>query len=164
MAEPAITVVYQCRLRRLRPIYRSAGWPRLDMTKIELLAAGLLERRHTAPGHETVRVTDAGLAVIAETLGRDRARRSAHELLAERVARELTRAGRIARRGLSMRAKVDDAWALSMRDVFSLPHTTVEAYFEPIVHKVKVHRANQLSYLRSPTKRAAYLQPTSECW
>ena len=75
MVEPAITVVHWCRVRhvrrvpRLSPIYRSAGWPRLDMIEVELLAAGLLERRHAAPGHERVRVPDAGLATIAETSG-----------------------------------------------------------------------------------------------
>ena len=29
--------------RRLREVYRSAGWPCLDTLEIELLAAGLLE-------------------------------------------------------------------------------------------------------------------------
>lgn len=29
--------------RRLREMYRSAGWPCLDVVEIELLAAGLLE-------------------------------------------------------------------------------------------------------------------------
>jgi hypothetical protein len=30
--------------RRLRELYRSAGWPYQDVIEIELLAAGLLER------------------------------------------------------------------------------------------------------------------------
>jgi hypothetical protein len=76
----------------------------------------------------------------------------------------MTRAGRIAWRGLSLRAKVGDAWAIAMPDVFSIRHTTVEAYLEPIVHEVKVNRSDLLSDLRSPTKRAAYLQLSSECW
>ncbi len=160
MPDP-ITVVHR---RRLREVYRSAGWPYLDPVEIELLAAGLLERVRGALGHETLRVTDAGLALIAETLQRNRARRDPHELLVERVAREMTRAGRIAWRGLSLRAKVGETWAIAMPDVFSIRHTTVEAYLEPVVHEVKVSRADLLSDLRNLTKRAAYLQLSSECW
>ena len=150
--------------RRLREIWRSAGWPCQDLIEVELLAAGLLERVRQPSGHETLRVTDAGVAHLAETLQRNRARRDAHEDLVERVAREMTRAGRIAWRGLSLRAKVEDAWAMAMPDVFSIRHTTVEAYLEPIVHEVKVRRSDLLSDLRREAKRAAYLQLSSECW
>jgi len=150
--------------RRLREIWRSAGWPCQDLVEVELLAAGLLERVRQASGHETLRVTDAGVALLAETLQRNRARRDVHEALVERVALEMTRAGRIAWRGLSLRAKVDDQWAMAMPDVFSIRHTTVEAYLEPIVHEVKVHRSDLLSDLRREAKRAAYLQLSSECW
>lgn len=150
--------------RRLRDVYRSAGWPSLDAIEVELLAAGLLERVCRPSGHETLRVTDAGIGVIAETLQRNRVRRDAHEALVERVTREMTRAGRIAWRGLSLRAKVGDAWAMAMPDVFSICHTTVEAHLEPIVHEVKVRRADLLGDLRQPAKRAAYLQMAGECW
>jgi hypothetical protein len=150
--------------RRLREIWRSAGWPCQDLLEVELLAAGLLERVYPPSGHETLRVTDAGVAHLAETLQRNRARRDAHEDLVERVAREMTRAGRIAWRGLSLRAKVDEAWAMAMPDVFSIRHTTVEAYLEPIVHEIKVRRSDLLSDLRREAKRAAYLQLSSECW
>src|SRR5215210_2928852 len=120
--------------RRLREVYRSAGWPCQDGIEVELLAAGLLARERGPLGHETIRLTDAGIAVLAESLARNRSRRDAHELLVERVAREMTRAGRLAWRGLSLRCKVDDAWTMAMPDVFSIRHTTVEAYAEPIVH------------------------------
>jgi hypothetical protein len=150
--------------RRLREIWRSAGWPCQDLIEVELLAAGWLERVRQPSGHETLRVTDAGVAHLADTLQRNRARRDAHEDLVDRVAREMTRAGRIAWRGLSLRAKVEDAWAMAMPDVFSIRHTTVEAYLEPIVHEVKVHRSDLLSDLRREAKRAAYLQLSSECW
>ena len=162
---PALpTSITDLHRRRLRDVYRSAGWPCQDAIEIELLAAGLLERRRGALGHETLRVTDAGVLLIAETLQRNRARRGAHEFLVERVAREMTRAGRLAWRGLSLRAKVGEAWTMAMPDVFSIRHTTVEAYLEPIVHEVKVNRADLLSDLRSASKRAAYLQLSSECW
>ncbi len=150
--------------RRLRDVYRSAGWPCQDPIEIELLAAGLLERVRSATGHETLRVSDAGILLLAETQQRNRARRDAHEGLVERVAREMTRAGRIAWQGLSLRAKVESGWVLAMPDVFSVRNTTVEAYLEPIVHEVKVQRSDLLSDLRSAAKRAAYLQLSSECW
>jgi len=159
--DPSISAVHR---RRLREVYRSAGWPCQDAIEVELLAAGLLERLRQPSGHETVRVTDAGIALLAETLQRNRARRDAHEELVERVAREMTRAGRLAWRGLSLRAKVGDAWAMAMPDVFSVRHTSVEAYLAPVVHEIKVRRSDLLSDLRSPTKRAAYLQLSSECW
>ena len=93
MTAQPITALHR---RRLRDVYRSAGWPCQDSIEIERLAAGLLERVRSALGHETVRVSAAGILVLAETLRRNRARRDAHELLVERVAREMTRAGRIA--------------------------------------------------------------------
>src|SRR6195952_3181170 len=161
MIDVLITTTHR---RRLRDVFRSAGWPCQDTLEIELLAAGLVERVCGPLGHETLRVTDAGIAMLAETLQRNRARRDAHEMLVERVAREMTRNGRIAWRGLSLRAKIDDAWAMAMPDVFSIRHTTVEAYLEPVVHEVKVHRSDLLSDLRSPAKRAAYLQLSRECW
>ena len=150
--------------RRLRDMYRSAGWPCQDAVEIDLLAAGLLERVRSASGFETLRVSDAGIVLIAETQARNRARRDAHESLVERVARDMTRAGRLAWQGLSLRAKVDEAWVMAMPDVFSVRHTTVEAYLEPIVHEIKVQRSDLLSDLRSVSKRAAYLQLSSECW
>src|SRR5213595_3626585 len=147
-----LTVVHR---RRLREMWRSAGWPCHDMVEVELLAEGWLERVRCPAGHETLRVTDAGVAVLAETLQRNRATRDAHEALVERVAREMTRAGRLAWRGLALRAKVDSGWAMAMPDVFSIRHTTVEAYAEPIVHEVKVQRADLLADLRRACKRQA---------
>ncbi len=150
--------------RRLRAVWRSAGWPCCDMVEVELLAAGLLERVRATTGHETLRVTDAGVALLADTLQRNRRARDAHEALVERVAREMTRAGRLAWRGLSLRAKVGEAWAMAVPDVFSVRHTTVEAYLHPIVHEIKVRRADLLSDLRNQAKRTAYLGLSSECW
>jgi hypothetical protein len=150
--------------RRLREVYRSAGWPCQDAIEIELVAAGLLQRERGSFGHETLRVSDAGIAVLAETLRKNRARRHGHELLVERVAREMTRAGRLAWRGLSVRVKVGEIWAMAMPDVFSIRHTTVEAYLEPIVHEVKVQRSDLLADLRCANKREAYLQIGGEYW
>ena len=58
--------------RRLRAIWRSAGWPSQDLVEVELLAAGWVERLRDGHGRETLRVTDAGVAVLAATLARNR--------------------------------------------------------------------------------------------
>ena len=155
--------------RRLREVWRSAGWPCQDMVEVELLAAGWLQRVRADSGHESLRVTDAGILVLHETLQRNRRSRDAHEDLVARVAQQMTRDGRLAWRGLSLRARVSDgrekeSWVMAMPDVFSVRHTTVEAYLQPIVHEIKVNRADVLSDLRAPIKRAAYLQLSSECW
>ena len=208
--------------RRLREVWRSAGWPYQDLIEVELLAAGLLERRQDAQARETLRVTDAGLQVLAQTLQRNRAALDAHESLVERVALEMQRAGRVVWRGLALRAALpaldagaqtswesgidgggaqpapdaepapdfappglpalqalftpEDSppnttspspaarWAIAVPDVFSIRHTTREDLVEPIVHEIKVRRADLLSDLRRADKRAAYLALSSQCW
>lgn len=154
--------------RRLRELWRSAGWPCQDLLEVELLAAGLVERRTDAQGRDTLRVTDAGVQVLAATLHRNRAAFDAHEALVGRMAREMQRAGRVVWRGLSLRARVGEgdeaAWAMARPDVFSIRHTTVERYVEPIAHEIKVRRADLLADLRKPAKGEAYRYFSSECW
>ncbi|MDM0057949.1 hypothetical protein [Variovorax fucosicus] len=157
--------------RRLREVYRSAGWPCCDAIEVDLLAAGLLARVRSAQGHETLRVTDRGIAHIADSLVVNRSALSTHEALVERVAREMTRNGRIAWRGLSLRARLapkeeggKPRWCIARPDVFSIRNTSVEAYAQPVVHEVKVSRADLLGDLRKPDKRAAYLDLGGECW
>jgi hypothetical protein len=167
---PSSPELTKAHARRLRDIYRSAGWPCQDALEIDLLAAGLLQRVQSAAGHETLRVTDTGIQWLALTLARNRAALSAHEALVERVAQEMARAGRLAWRGLSLRAQVatGDAgkplrWCIARPDVFSIRHTSVEAYVEPVVHEIKVRRSDLLADLRQEAKRAAY-RDLGECW
>lgn len=185
--------------QRLREIHRSAGWPCHDMLEIELLAAGLLERRPWPGGFESLRVTDAGVRCLAEAFARNKAARTPHEALVERVATAMAQAGRLAWRGLVLRVPLppeyfdlgeaagDGArasqcacdfglapapapvpprrvWCMACPDVFSVRHTTVEAYLEPVVHEIKVSRADLLGDLKQPAKRAAYLGLGGACW
>jgi hypothetical protein len=155
--------------RRLREIWRSAGWPCHDALELELLAAGLLTRHWDGDGRETLRVSDAGITLLAATRKRNQAAFGPHEALAQRVAVEMQRAGRIVWRALSLRAPLPaegggTTWAIAMPDVFSIRHTTVEDYVEPIVHEIKVSRADLLSDLRRSTKGAAYRALASQCW
>lgn len=194
---PLVPVLTRHHHRRLREVYRSAGWPCQDMLEVELLAAGQLERIRSPDGHETLRVTEDGIATLARVFAHHKAARSPHETLVEQVALAMDRAGRLAWRGLSLRARVpqslteqagapschavseslpgagsaDDemagpghAWVMACPDVFSIRRSTVEAYLEPVVHEIKVSRADLLGDLRKPAKRAAYLDMASACW
>lgn len=145
-------------------MWRSAGWPCQDLVEAELLAVGLLERLRDGHGRETLRVTDAGVAAIAASLQVNRAARDAHEQLVGQVATAMQRAGRLTWRRLSLRARVGEGWQMSQPDVFSIRQTTVEAYAEPVVHEIKVRRADLLSDLRQPNKGAAYLATACQCW
>ncbi|MDB5884543.1 MAG: hypothetical protein JWR74_714 [Polaromonas sp.] len=170
-APAAAVALGRAHARRLREIYRSAGWPCQDMLEVELLAGGMLERVACPAGHETLRVSDAGIAWLAATLAVNRLALSAHEALVEQVATEMARAGRITWRALSLRAQlpatapgVKGRWCMVRPDVFSIRNTTVEAYLDPIVHEIKVKRSDLLGDLRRPDKRAAYLDLGGECW
>ncbi len=213
---PASTSLPQAWRRRLRAVWRSAGWPCRDTVELELLAAGLLERLLDEQGRETVRLSDAGVRALAGAVAARRRAQSAHEALVTRIAREMQRDGRLVWCGLGLRAhcawglaflphisegdspKVDvgstglfdiepdpgariadvaprgddgpvvaraaPQWVMAVPDVYSIRHTTREAWVEPIVHEIKVSRADLLSDLRQPRKGAAYLALSSQCW
>ena len=190
-------------MRRLREIYRSAGWPCADMLEVELLAAGLLERCVGSRGHETLRLTDAGIHALAQAHAGHQNARDPHESLVKRVADQLGREGRLAWRGLMLRVPLpralfegpsepvvegspvvhedllpedvlstnglavsgrDHTWCMAMPDVFSIRRSSVEAYLEPVVHEIKVSRADLLCDFRKPAKRAAYLAMAGAVW
>lgn len=180
-------------LTRLRQMYRSSGWPCQDTLEVDLIAAGLLSLHWDADGRSTIRLTAAGIDSLAAYGADNREARSAHEQLVEQVAQHQHAQGRIAWRGLSLRASIvrdavgrlaveeapddpehlelpellcvpDDViapaareWVVAMPDVFSLRHTSREAYLEPVIHEIKVSRADLLGDLRKASKRAAYL-------
>lgn len=177
-------------------IWRSAGWPSRDAIEIDLLAAGWVALSVSDAGHETLRLTDAGIGLLSAARQRNQRAASAHDRLAERMALQLMSAGRIAWRELSLLAEVhaaessaapvvpaisealwpadehDDpndastpmsavakrktAWRVARPDVFSIRNTSVEAYLQPMVHEIKVSRADLLSDLRHDAKRESY--------
>lgn len=175
-------------LTRLMSIWRSAGWPCRDAVELDLVAAGWAKLVQGADGDETIRLTDAGIRLLAEARQRNQRSLSAHDQLAGRVAAHLMSAGRIVWRELSLRARinVDDpssvcatsmtdealsledetvpqqrhqgktSWRMARPDVFSLRRTSVEDYLQPMVHEVKVSRADLLSDLRYAPKRESY--------
>ncbi len=178
-------------VRRLREIYRSAGWPCQDTLELELLAAGWLERERDAQGRERLRLTEAGVAAAALGVANNRAQRGAHEALVQRTVLELQRAGRVAWTGLSLRAGLPlegevpavarapslplweepalpaapaQRWVLCEPDVFSLrPSSRVDA-LDVAIHEIKVSRADLLGELRRPAKSAAYAALCAQAW
>lgn len=205
-------VLTRAHARRLREIYRSAGWPSQDGLEIELLAAGLLERLRPSGGIESLRVTDAGITYLAQTLQRNRQALSVHDALVAQVARSLLVAGRVVWTGLAVRARLPEPgdaapaplldaagagsgpvvahgapdptaqtpeafdltpghsgrnkarWKVCKPDVFSIRNTTVAAYLQPVVHEIKVSRADLLGDLRLRDKRDSYLDIGGQCW
>jgi hypothetical protein len=198
----AAPVLTRAHARRLREIYRSAGWPSQDGVEIELLAAGMVERLRQPSGGETLRVTDAGIRFLAQALQRNRQALSSHDALVAQVARSLLLAGRVVWTGLAVRAQLpgtdaaaasDDGaandarevpdvaqapfdltaaegahsklrWKVCKPDVFSVRNTTVAAYLQPVVHEIKVSRADLLGDLRMRDKRDSYLDIGGQCW
>jgi hypothetical protein len=183
----------RAQVRRLREVYRSAGWPCQDTLELELLALGWLTRERDAEGRERLRLSDAGIAAAAVGLADNRARRDAHETLVRRTVDELLRAGRVAWTGLNLRAGLapegpaspapaaafpglplwDEAlpvaaprrrWVLCEPDVFSLrPSSRVDA-LDVAIHEIKVSRADLLGELRRPAKSAAYAALCAQAW
>ena len=158
--------------QRLREVYRSAGWPYQDVVEVDLLAAGLLERVITDRGHAVVRVTDNGIQHMANATQGNRQARSAHETLVDKVVQSMLRDSRIGWTGLSLRARVpgstvdinDFKWKICQPDVYSIRNSSRQDYLEPIVHEIKVSRADLLGDLKRPEKRAAYLDAGGQCW
>ena len=151
-------------LTRLREIYRSSGWPCRDALEVDLLVAGLLQQRQDDQGRETLHLTPAGLEALAQAHASNRAARNAHQSLVLQVAQSQQQEGRIVWTELALRAQVDDAWTQAIPDVFSVRNTTVEAYLEPVVHEIKVSRADLLGDLKRPEKRNAYLAMASQVY
>jgi hypothetical protein len=198
----AAPVLTRAHARRLREIYRSAGWPSQDGVEIELLAAGMVERLLQPSGGETMRVTEAGIQFLAQALQRNRQALSSHDALVAQVARSLLLAGRVVWTGLAVRAQLPGAdaaaegaandadearegpddtqvpfdltatqgarsklrWKVCKPDVFSVRNTTVAAYLQPVVHEIKVSRADLLGDLRMRDKRDSYLDVGGQCW
>jgi hypothetical protein len=96
-------------ITRLMAIWRSAGWPCRDAVELDLLAAGWATLASTDGGHDTLRLTEAGIRLLAESRQRNQRSLSTHDRLAERLARQLVGAGRVVWRELSLRARIDVA-------------------------------------------------------
>ena len=190
---PPHAALSRAHLKRLRAVWRSAGWPAQDTIEIELLAAGLIERLpSTSPDlrPDTIRLTDAGVDHLAQALAAGKRATSAHDTLCRRVAGALSAQGRLAWLGLSLLAPAAErpmsnpapkawgsavpsatptntpqsSWVRCRPDVFSIRPSSLEHALEPTVFEIKVSRADLLSDLRHEAKGAAYLSVAQRCW
>jgi len=144
-------------LRRLRQYYRSAGWPCQDNVEIDLLELGLVRRAQVPGGGlESIVVTDAGIAALARYLEGNRRALAEHEALVDAVARHLLQQKRLVFRRLSFRVRTEERWAFSRPDVFSLRQASSSRRLAPLVHEVKVRRADLLGDLKNEAKRRGY--------
>lgn len=66
--------------------------------------------------------------------------------------------------GAATASRPDHHWRMARPDIFSIRNTTVEAYLRPMVHEIKVSRADLLSDLRHEAKRQAYQWLSCECY
>ena len=180
-------------LTRLMKIWSSAAWPCRDALELELVAAGWAQLLDDAAGRQTLRLTEQGIQSVAEARRRNQRALSAHDALAGRMARELLRGGRVVWRELSLRAQAQarlhedepaqpedvgefaleptalpagakPQWRVARPDLFSVRNTSVEDYLQPLVHEIKVSRADLLSDLRHAAKRDSYQWLCSECY
>lgn len=162
----------QAHRRRLRALWRSAGWPCQDLIEAELLAAGCLIRIPDGPeGRERLRLTEGGVRVLAASVRANRSQLDEHEALVTRVAVEMHRSGRLVWRGLSLRSPLPTPdeperrrWVLAKPDVYSLRPSSLARGLQPVVHEIKVRRADLLSDLRRADKRAAYVGMSAQTW
>jgi hypothetical protein len=155
MLPPEADGLTRLHLRRLRQYFRSAGWPCQDNVELDLLDRGLV-RRETGAALETIVVTDQGIALLARQLERNRQAHAEHDALVDRVARWLLTQKRLVFRGVALRTRVNEQWSLSKPDVFSVRHVTASRRLQPVVHEIKVRRADLLGDLRKESKRRCY--------
>jgi hypothetical protein len=105
MSDPAaLPPLSLAQRRRLRQLWRSAGWPCHDTLEVELLAAGFISQAWDEQGRLNLRLTALGIQALTHTLQRNRRAFDAHEALVARVAEQMQRAGRLVWCGLSLRA------------------------------------------------------------
>lgn len=163
MADPTLTRHHRARLMQ---IWRSAGWPCKDGIEIDLLAAGLVSLREV-DGRELLRLTEAGVALLAESRRKAQRALSLHDRLAMKFADQLMAGGRIVWRELSLRALIEAA--------APPPSSPVEARVEevaplwngePVDAQALAARARNVWRMARPdlfsvrlTTVAAYLQP-----
>ena len=138
--------------------------------EIELIAADLWEQVTEAAGHTTLRLTASDIAHLALPTQRNRQNRSAHKILVDRIGQEMLRDESVVWTGLVLRAGLTASvgeplrWKMCRPEVFSIRNTIFASYLEPIVHEIKVSRADLLVDLKCKDKRGSNLDVGDQCW
>jgi hypothetical protein len=108
-----------------------------------------------------VRILEAGIAKLAELREIRLQNARPHHALAGRLAKWLRDSGRLTWENTEFRAKDPNAASAEYQnfvrpDVFSIVATLNPARVAPMVHEVKVSRADFLADLAKPSKRVCY--------
>lgn len=133
---------------RLRHYWRSQGWACHDNIDIDLLRWGLIVEQ---PGREAASVFElsaAGRDALAAGLQRNRVARRAHADAVRATAGHLADAGRLVFTEISVRTEHEGRWRSCQPDVFSLVRGLRADHLAPLVHEIKVSRADLLGELR----------------
>ena len=127
-----------------------------DGIALDLTAAGLLEKLGSN-GFLHLRITQAGIEALHAESQREKERRRPHHDLADRLAEWLRQSGRMTWTNIEFSTSLEDGRKQIVRpDVFSMvPSYSVER-INPMVHEVKVSRADFLADMAKPEKREGY--------
>lgn len=87
-----------------------------------------------------------------------------YEALVARVAQQMQREGHIVWTKQSLQEQLSIVLPHANPDVLSIRDTTVEAHLQPIVHEIKMNRADLMDELKRPEKMAAYLTIASHVY
>jgi hypothetical protein len=168
-AAPALTRAHYSRLR-FYWVNRRAGIQG-GVVDLDLQTRGFIKLND---GGYSYAATEAGVAELAAETERTRARRAPHHELGGRVAQWLQEKGRMTWEGVEFRVRETDCYARAKvmdiavtdargilyacprPDVFSVMATFNPDNINPIVHEVKVSRADFLADVGKPLKRLAY--------
>nr|WP_295129737.1 hypothetical protein [uncultured Roseateles sp.] len=149
-------------LSRLMKIWRSAGWPSHDAIEIDLLAAQWVTLEPQTNGAALLRLSPAGIQLLASSRQQNQRAASAHDRLAEHMARRLQQDGRIVWHELSLRAQLsakDEAAPSPQQSWLTQESEASYGMSEstPAQHSWRMARPDLFSVRN--TSQARYLQP-----
>jgi hypothetical protein len=147
-------------VRRLRHYWQGksqgGGASLTDGVDLDLAAAGLIERQDRM-GFAYFVTTKAGESALHAQKQLEVERRAPHHRLAGRLAAYLRDKGRITWENIELLVEPEPQKKQLIRpDVFSLVTTYDEKKIAPLVHEVKVSRADLLADIAKPEKRLGY--------
>lgn len=146
--------------RRLRFYWRGrqgkGGASLTDQIDLDLAAAGLIQRRESG-GVVYFFITSAGEVELSAENKREIERRKPHHELGCRLAQWLRDQGRITWENIQLSTGSTEDGNVTVRpDVYSMFKTLDPKRMNPVVHEVKVSRADFLADVKMPSKRAGY--------
>lgn len=153
-----LTKAHTRRLRFYTRIHRPVTQD--DLTDLDLEVMGLIAVNRTGmfQGNK-VEITDLGRQAIFQDRQSNIASQTPHHALASRLAEWLRSSSRLTWENIEFKAEFGPNDFCHVRpDVFSIVPTYDLARLAPLIHEVKVTRADFLSDLAKPWKRQAYQQ------